>query len=291
MVVRVLCAAVVALLAGCGAEESASQVAELARYDDTKPLHVQVEAENTGSTDIRYQSPRGGDVPATVVLPQGAAEGTRHPAVLYIHPYFASRSLYYREAFDLADRGIAALLVDATFTREDIGRLDLQDPVYSADAFKDLVRHDLVDLRRALDYLQGREDIDMDRVAVVGQEYGALAAAGLAAVDDRVDALVLAAVPAEPSRYWAKELVPQETHESFAETLRDFDPVRLLGAVDADVLIQNPRLDDDFPVEEYERLADDAGDADVRWYEYGHQMGPDADLDRLEWLTEKLGAG
>jgi dienelactone hydrolase len=165
------------------------------------------------------------------------------------------------------------------------------DPVNSAEAFRSLVRHDTVDLRRALDYLEQRKDIDMERVGVVGQEYGALAAGALAAVDDRVDALVLAVVPAEPARYWAKEFVPQETRDSFAETLRDFDPIRLLEAIDADVLIQLPRQDEDWPVEEYQRLADEADDADVRWYEYGHSMGPDADADRQRWLVETLEAG
>jgi pimeloyl-ACP methyl ester carboxylesterase len=108
-------------------------------------------------------------------------------------------------------------------------------------------------------------------------------------VDDRVDALVLATVPAEPSRYWAKELVPQETFESFRELLRDFDPIRLLGSFDGDVLIQNPRRDDDWPLEEYERLADDADGAEVKWYpDYGHNMGPDADTYRQEWLARTL---
>src|SRR5215204_5725631 len=93
----------------------------------------------------------------------------------------------------------------------------------------------------------------------------------------------------EPSRYWAKELVPQETFESFHELLRDFDPVRLLGSFDGDVLIQNPRRDDDWPLREYERLAEDADGAEVKWYpDYGHEMGPEADTDRQEWLAQKL---
>jgi dienelactone hydrolase len=285
-------ATMVLALAGCGGSDSASTVAELAEYDDTKPLHVQVEGRNEGSIDITYQSPRGGDVPASLVLPPGAEDGTtRYPVVLYIHPYLASRGLFFREAFDLAQQGVAVFLVDAALSRQGRGRLDLTDPVYAADFFRALVRQDVVDLRRGLDYLAGRKEIDLERAAVVGQEYGAVPAGALAAVDDRIDAVVLATVPAEPSRYWAKEFVPQETQDSFAETLRDFDTVGLLDSIDADLLIQNPRRDEDFPVAEYERLADKAGDADVRWYEYGHHMGPEADADRSEWLREKLAAG
>jgi dipeptidyl aminopeptidase/acylaminoacyl peptidase len=280
-----------AVLSGCGGDDSASRVAELGAYDDKKPLHLKIEAENTeGSTDISFQSPRGGDVEATIVIPPGSTEGQRYPVAVYLHPYRYSRSLYYREAFDLAERGVAVLLVNAALSREDVPQVDLLDPVYSADAFRSLVRQDLVDLRRALDYLETRKDID-ERIAVVGQEYGALSVGALAAVDDRVDALVLSTVPAEPSKYWAKEFVPQETYESFHEMMRDFDPIRLLGAIDADVLIQNPRRDDDWPLREYERLAQQADGAEVRWYpDYGHQMGPDADTDRLNWLAETLKA-
>ena len=290
MLVRTAALLLVALvLAGCGGSDSASNVAELGAYDDQKPLRTKIEAENSGSTDISFQSPRGGDVEATVVLPPDAAEGKRYPAAVYLHPYRFSRAFYYREALDLAARGVAVLLVNGVMTRQDIPQVDLLDPVYAGDAFRSIVRHDLVDLRRALDYLERRDDIDNDRIAVVGQEYGALSAGGLAAVDDRVDALVLSAVPAEPSRYWAKEFVPQETFESFHELLRDFDPVRLLGAFDGDVLIQNPRRDDDWPLREYERLAEDADGAEVKWYpDYGHHMGPDADTDRQEWLAQKL---
>jgi dienelactone hydrolase len=276
------------VVAACGSGEPAERVAELADYDESKPLRVRVEGENPGSLDFSYQSPRGGDVAATLVLPEKPPSGGA-PVVVYLHPYLGSRALFFNEAFRLADAGIAALLVDSTLTRQDLPRPDLMDPVYSAHGFKALVRHDVVDARRGLDYLERRKEVDMDRVAFVGQEYGGLVGAAAAAVDERIDVLVLSAVPAEPGKYWAKEFVPQETQESFAEELADFDPIRLLDAIDADILIQNPRRDEDFPVEEYERLADEAGDAEVRWYDYGHQMGPEADDDRRAWLADKLG--
>jgi cephalosporin-C deacetylase-like acetyl esterase len=279
------------LAAACGSSDSASNVAQLAEYDEKKPLRLRVEAENTGSTDITFQSPRGGDVEATIVMPPTGGEGNPYPVALYLHPYRFSRSFHYREAFDIAEQGVAVLLLNGSQARQDLPPVDLMDPVYAAGAFRSYVRHDLVDLRRALDYLEGRKDIDLDRVAVVGQEYGALPAVGLAAVDDRIDVLILSAVPAEPSRYWAKEFVPQETYDSFHEQLRDFDPIRLLGSIDAEVLIQNPRRDDDWPLPEYERLAEEADGAEVRWYpDYGHNMGPEADQDRVRWLVETLKA-
>ena len=219
-------------------------MAELGDYDATKPLRTKIEAENSGSTDITFQSRAA----ATSRRPSSSRPTPREAlsAAVYLHLYRFSRALYYREAFDLATRGSPCC---SSTRRDDAAGPRAGRPpgsVYAADAFRSLVRHDLVDLRRALDYLEGRDDID-DRIAVVGQEYGALSAGGLAAVDDRVDALALSAVPAEPSRYWAQEFVPQETFDSFSELLRDFDPVRLLGSFDGDVLIQNPRRDDEWP--------------------------------------------
>ena len=79
-------------LAGCGGSESASHVAELGSYDEKQPLRTRIEAENSGSTDITFQSPRGGDVEATVVLPRDAGNGKRYPAAVYLHPYRFSRA-------------------------------------------------------------------------------------------------------------------------------------------------------------------------------------------------------
>ena len=273
------------LLGGCGGDDSASRLGEATAYDESKPVGAEIAGENRGAVDITYPSPRGEEAAATIVLPR-LEEGRRAPVVVFAHPYLASRGLYYREAFELADAGIASFLLDLSISRQ--GRPDLMDPVYAADVVRDLLVQDVVDLRRGLDYLATRKDIDLERLAVFGQEYGVMPAAALAALEDRVDALVLTVVPAEPTRYWAKEFVPQETQESFSERLRDFDAIRLLDEIDAEVLIQNPKLDDDYPLEEYERLAEAAGDAEVRWYEYGHQMGPDADNDRREWLIQKL---
>ena len=78
--------------------------------------------------------------------PARRRKGKRYPAAVYTHPYRFSRALYYREAFDLAERGVAVLLVNAAMTRQDLAPVDLLDPVYAADAFRSYVRHDLVDL-------------------------------------------------------------------------------------------------------------------------------------------------
>ena len=141
-------------LAGCGGSESASHVAELGDYDATKPLRTKIEAENSGSTDITFQSPRGGDVEATIVPPPDAAKGSARPRCTCTVQVLPCALL--PRGVRPGDAGVAVLLVNSAMTRQDLAPVDLLDPVYAADAFRSLVRQDLVDLRRALDYLEGR---------------------------------------------------------------------------------------------------------------------------------------
>jgi fermentation-respiration switch protein FrsA (DUF1100 family) len=111
----------------------------------------------------------------------------------------------------------------------------------------------------------------------------------LGAVDDRIDAMVLATGFPEPSRYFAQELVPAESVDGFAERLAPYDPVRTLGQAHEPILLQNARRDRLIPAEDYERLIDAADDAEVKWYESDHELVYEAQQDRAQWLSEQLG--
>ena len=109
--------AVAGALLGCVAAQA--QTGGLFAYDASRPLQVR-QASSTESGGVRvvelsYASPKGGRVPATLVLP--AAEG-RYPAVVFQHGGGdARRSDFRAEAEDFARAGLASLLVDAPFNR------------------------------------------------------------------------------------------------------------------------------------------------------------------------------
>jgi dienelactone hydrolase len=206
-----------------------------------------------------------------------------------MHGYGSNRNQFSTESLDLADRGVASMLIDSAGTRSGRGAgVDVQDPTYAAEVFEALVRQDVVDARRALDLLERRPEIDASRIGFIGQDYGAFIGGILAAVESRIDAFVIAAGRPEPSRFYAEELVPQESREGFAERLGRFDTTRLLGETDAPVLFQNPRQDREVTVEEYEDLVDVVDDAEVRWYDSQAELPFEAFQDRAQWIAEEL---
>lgn len=64
-------------------------------------------------------------------------------------------------------------------------------PEPSTVAFRDLMVLHATVMRRGIDYLATREDIDMERLAYVGLSFGSGSRLGFAAVDDRFGAVVL----------------------------------------------------------------------------------------------------
>jgi dienelactone hydrolase len=277
----------VAMLAGCGSD-GIDDVRANVDYDESKPVKVEEISQGDLFTEIEFQSPRGNDVTASIVLPP-TRQG-KVPAVLWAHAFGSGRNQFATEVTRLADLGIASIIYDSNMTRG-FGRsgLDLQDPVYAAETFELLVRQDVVDARVALDILDKRGDVDMSRIGFVGVDYGVMIGGLLAAVEDRIDAFVFASGFPESSRYFATELVPPESVDGFADRLAPYDPVRTLPHADDTILFQNARRDRLVTAEDYERLTDSAGGAEVRWYESDHDLVFEAHEDRARWLSEQLG--
>jgi dienelactone hydrolase len=276
----------VAILAGCGSDGSADVRAKV-DYDDSKPVKVEEISQGDVFTEIEFQSPRGNDVAASIVMPKNR-EG-KVPAVLWAHGFGSNRNQFATEVTELADLGIASIIYDSNMTRFGRSGIDLEDPVYAAEVFELQLRQDVVDARVALDILERRGEVDMSRIGFVGVDYGVTIGGVLAAVEDRIDAFVLATGFPEPSRSVAQNLLPPESVDGFAERLAPYDPIRTLGAADDPILLQNARRDRLIPVEDYERLVDAADGAEVKWYESDHELVVEAYQDRARWLSEELG--
>jgi dienelactone hydrolase len=276
----------VVILAGCGSD-GVDEVRAKVDYDDSRVAKVEEISRGDIFTEIEFQSPRGNDVTASIAMPRSLRG--KVPAVLWVHGFGSNRNAFATEVTELADLGIASIIYDTNMTRFGRGGIDLQDPVYAAEVFELQLRQDIVDARVALDILERRGEVDMSRIGFVGVDYGVTVGGVLASVEDRIDAFVLAAGFPEPSRYFAQELVPPESVDSFADRLAPYDPVRTLGQADEPILLQNARRDRLIPAEDYERLIDAADGAEVKWYESDHDLVYEAHQDRARWLSEQLG--
>ncbi|MBN1667504.1 MAG: dienelactone hydrolase family protein [Anaerolineales bacterium] len=260
-------------------------------YDPQKPLDLQEHhrwnGEGVEVRDISYASPLGGRVPALLILPQGQGP---FAGLLYLHPggNGLGRHSFLQEASLVAQAGTAALLVAAPYARAE------ERPVFQ---FNQQDRSDfiqaVVDLRRGVDLLAARTDIDPDRIGCVGFSYGAVLAALLAGVEERLRAYLIwagGAYLAPMLRSLAKTLSPVEL-ENYLEQMAVFDPVDHIGrAAPAALLFQNGRQDQGLPQTEVEALYQAASQPkQIAWYAAGHALNGRACQDRFAWLQEQLG--
>src|SRR2546425_4077646 len=170
----------------------------LRRFDDRKaPLDIQeAGVEHRGDIavpDISYASPSGGRVPAYLVVPSGKGP---FAAVIWGHWYWdnspmRNRKEFLDEAVALAGAGVVSLLTDGPIARP--GHVEDNEPL-NEKQIVDLVQA-VIDMRRGVDLLLARRDVDPKRIAYVGHSYNAEVGAFLAGLDKRFRAFVLMAGP------------------------------------------------------------------------------------------------
>ena len=238
--------------------------------------------------DLEWTELGGEPTDGYLVLPVGPGP---FPAVLYFHwlepeSPTASRSEFVDEAIGLADDGIASLHVQ--------GRFPWQVRPSGADADRERVMAQVRELRRALDHLAGRPDVDPSRITLVGHDFGAMYGAVLAAHDPRIKGLVmLTAVPAFADwfvPYW-RGVLGDLTEEQYRARLADLDPVTALPHLaPRPVLLQFATDDRYVGHDAAAALTAAAGPAARRLdYDAGHARDVEAArIDRVAWLRALL---
>ena len=144
--------------------------------------------------------------------------------------------------------------------------------------------------------LADRVDVDPDRLAVVGHDFGAMLASIVAAREERVRAAVLIA----PTPRWGDWFLPfWEIHEDRSPYLRALQPLdpqaQMASIAPRPVLLQLAERDYFVPLMagfELRRASGESHALDVRQYDADHEMGgDDARRDRVAFLAEVLELG
>jgi dienelactone hydrolase len=297
--------AVAALVAaGCGGSSHAATTATTASttttaaasglyaYDPSAPLDVRDRGVvNHGYPiavhDISYRSPRGGRVPAYLAVPPGKG---RHPAVIYLHGSGGNRLQFLVEATWMAARGAVAMTIDSPYARTPAPVIPRGLPGLSRQ--RDLEAQTVVDLRRAVDLLQRRPDVDPHRIAFVGWSAGAKSGALLAGADHRIRAFdLMSGGSLPPSTYAAA--APAALRPELLRVLGSTDPLAAIAhAAPSALLLQDGLHDQVVPRAALDDLARAASEPkEVRWYDQGHAPGSAAFHDQLRWLAARLGLG
>ena len=177
-------------------------------------------------SEWKLTSPTAGgssEIELTVVAPLSKG---KHPTVLWLHREGADvrRAMFVQEAETLAASGIASLLVELPFKQPYVHRADDN----AGDA--DVIRNAVIDARRAIDWAATRPEFNVDKLAVVGQRYGAWAAALLVGVDARVAAAVLMSPPGKPSGWL--QVTEQPKAKAFRDSFDKANWVAYLSAIE-----------------------------------------------------------
>jgi dienelactone hydrolase len=290
-----LLAAAVLLASGCGGSDERTEPSKPRSpfaYDADVPLAVRDRGrvnENypVAIRDVSYASP-GGRVEAYLAVPPG---GRRRPGAVVLHGAGGDRGQLLVNALWLAGRGAVTLAI----TAPSAGSADTSQGLTPARALRrqhDLAVRDVVAVRRALDLLARRPDVDLERLGFLGWSAGARTGAVLAGVEPRLDALVLMSAGAAPVAEYVAQ-APAALRPDVRRLLGEVDPLRHVGRGRPQrLLLQNGRQDEVVPRTALEALAKAAPEgADVRWYDAGHELDVGAYREQLDWLDERLRAG
>jgi dienelactone hydrolase len=278
--------------------DSRQSVAEPFSYDEKLPLDLREAVVETlpGVTvhDISYASPKGGRVPAYLVVPVGKGP---FAAIEFVHWGQGDRSEFLSEALRYAKGGAISLLIDAPFNRPEYapGPSFIANPQREYELYVQLV----VDARRGLDLLLARPDVDPKRVGYVGHSLGATWVGALAGVEKRVRAYVLmGGLPRitdfsgddSVSRMVRARYTPQQI-EKYAEVVGPINPEHFVSrAAPARLFFQFARWDryiSRASAERYEKAASRPKTAQT--YDTSHEFNDLRSLcDRLTWLGREI---
>jgi len=168
--------------------------AALLNYDAKLPLKAEVKdlgvnGKGAHTYHITYLSSHNEKVPGLFMLPPNAAG--KLPCIILQHGLGGSKDSMKGLAEAMLDAGYACFAIDAKYHGERKGQLPILALLDYPCEVRDSFAQTVVDLRRAVDYLQTREDIDGSRIGYAGVSMGAMLGAMAAGVDTRIQCPVL----------------------------------------------------------------------------------------------------
>lgn len=260
---------------------------------DVKELSVETRA-NATVHDITYASPSGGVVPAYLVVPRTSG---KFAAILWGHWMMpnsptANRKEFLDEAVAIAPAGVVSLLIDAPMLREGF------KPASSTAT----ITQQVIDLRRGMDLLLARSDVDARRAAYVGHSWNTGTGAILDAVDKRFAAFVFMSGPQSVKELIlasdSPRMVAMRKTADLTKLAQDLQSVEWANAETyaphlgpAPAFFQYGLHDEEWvplqDAKDYYEMS--SGQKLAKFYDSGHALTAEARRDRFTFLSNHLG--
>jgi len=240
--------------------------------------------------EITYASPKGGRVPATLIVPQ--EKGSLAGLVM-------QRSMELEFGMRYAHYGAVVIYVDPpSFRPQDTGPRGIL--TFTEQDREEQIQL-IIDLRRAIELLMARPDVDPERIAYLGVSYGGAMGGLLAGIEHRPQAYVLIV---GDGGFVTHETNPEnltmslnefsEEYKAWIDEMWPIEPIHYVNhASPAPLLFQNAIRDQYVKVQDAIRYQDVASEPkQVIWYDSGHWPLPDeVIMDNAKWLQKFIGPG
>ena len=283
------------------AETDFQSLTHLFEYDAKQPLDIQdktIEEFADGTLhDITYTSPKGGPVDAYLVVPKGNGP---FAAILFGHWGNGTRAEFIPEAKIYAKAGAVSLMPDYPWDRPQPWYKSV-DHIDKPELDRDTEIQAVIDLRRGIDLLLARPDVDPERLAYVGHSYGAQWGSILSAVDKRMKTTILVAGAArigdvflhstDPAQVDFRKTQPVGQLEKYCDVVGQIDAIHFIGqAAPIPLLLQFANYEQYFDKTSMQRYVSAASDPKkVQYYDTGHDVNDFQALeDRYDWLAKQI---
>ncbi|MBK8983160.1 MAG: acetylxylan esterase [Ignavibacteria bacterium] len=258
-------------------------------YDKTIPLNVRIVEKLDYSDFVRekivFSGTRNNRVPGYLAIPvNGRAP---YPCVLQLHGIGSSKERWWKEGttsekltMQLITQGFAVLSLDAEYHGERLTNNDFESPevfIFEKDwlmCARDMIVQSAAEYRRAIDYLEIREDIDNSRLGMIGFSMGGLMTFSISAVEPRIKASVACVTPIIKDQYSAINVY------NFAPHIKNRPFLMQVGKTD----------EFNYTTEEARQLFDliSSQTKEIIIYESGHILPDEWTFKTTEWMEKYL---
>jgi len=263
--------------------------------DPSIPLEGRIVREWEVDATVRqkfvFRGAQGFLVPGYIEVPK--TDANPHPLVLLLHGWSGDKEDWWEdENFisggvmrkALIDAGYAVLALDAATHGERSNEIDYQH-VNSLEGpnapikrnyftFAEISLQTTKDYRRALDYATQRDDIDAERIGLVGYSMGGMDAFFLVSVDPRIKAVVACVPPLSDQSYHPASPV------DYTWGVENTPFLMLMGRQD--------EMYDEATMDATYRAYIEGPNTKLIWYDQGHKLTDVYVPDALAWLRQHL---
>ena len=256
-------------------------------YDRNQPLNPELsklrETDFYIAYKVYYDSANSQRVPALLVIPKTGKPP--YPCIIFLHGYGGRKEDVLALAEMACKEGYALFSIDAPYHGE---RSVEGVSLYSTDIerTKRGFIQTVIDLRRGLDFLETRADIDKDEIGYAGGSMGGIIGAIFIGVEPRIKAAVLVvpggnmslmiresehpAIP--PIREYLKRI--GMSYDELQKTLDPIDPLNFIWRfAPRPVQFHIGKYDRIVPAEAGRQLYEKAREPkEVYWYDTGHDV-------------------